>query len=190
MHLSFARRTVALAVAVVVSAGLVTGCSDDGQGSSGEGGEGPSGSFTPGVQQLDLNAPLVKETFQVPGSDKNTVTVGVLGLESDGQLQVLHLAFTPNFASKTATDKISLNDMLGRRNFGPDLIDRKNLKVYGVVGGLKTDIDATTVNNQPLYVYVTFKAPEDDDRVFDVRINSEWQPFRSIECAENKGAEK
>lgn len=194
MRPSFVRRTVALVAAAVVSAGLVAGCTskDDGDKSGGSGSQGPSGSFTPGAQQLDLTEPVVEQTFRVPGSDKDEVTVGVLGLELDGQLQVLHLVFTPNFASQAPDAEISLGKMLDSSysSFKPSLVDRKNLKVYSVVDGFATDTSAKTTNHQPMYVYAVFAKPADANRFFEVRINDEWQPFRGIESVEDEGAEK
>lgn len=188
MRPSFVRRTVALVAAVVVSAGLVTGCTEKGDGGDGGGNQGSSGSFTPGVQRLDLTKPLVEETFTVAGSEQDTVTVGVLGLEVDGKVQVLHLAFTPRFASEADDAKISLSDMVGY-SFHPELVDRNNLKVYAVVDDVKTDTSATTVNKQPMYVYAVFAAPQDADKTFDVRLDDVRQPFVDI-TAESKGAGK
>ncbi len=188
MRLSFVCRPVALVAVVVVSAGLVAGCSENG---GGDDGNGSSGSFTPGVQQLDLNDPIVQETFTVPGSDRDTVTVGVLGLESDGELQVLHLAFTPNFASESKGATISLSKMIGTYgSFSPELVDRQNQKVYSVVDSYATSTSASAVNGQPMYVYATFAAPQNDNRAFDVRLNDVWQPFVDIESVEAKGSEK
>ena len=186
MRPSLARRAVALVATVIVSVGLVTGCTDDGgsdDGGSG-GGQRSSGSFTPGVQQLDLNEPVVAETFAVPGSDQDTVTVGVLGLEHDDKLQVLHLAFTPNFASEAGDAKISLGKMIDYHSFSPWLVDRTNLKVYNVVDDFRTETSAATVNGQPMYVYAVFAAPQNDDNAFEVRFNDVWQPFVDIESVE------
>ncbi len=187
------RRSVALVAAAVVSAGLVTGCTESGgNGNDKDGGTGSTGTFTPGAQKYDLTKPIVEQSFAVPGAapDTDTVTVGVLGLESDGKLQVLHLAFTPHFTSQGSTDKISLGTMLDHYSFDPVLVDRKNLKVYSVVGDFETGTSAVTANDQPMYVYAAFAAPEDTGTAFEVRFNDVWQPFVDITPVADAGAKK
>ena len=177
MRLSFVRRAVALGAAALLGAGLVAGCSPDKTGGDG-GAAGGSGSATASAQDLDLNKPLVKATYTVPGTVNDTVTVGVLGLEAEGNLQVLQLAFTPKFASKASDQSISLYDMLGSYSFNPQLIDRENLKIYSVVGSFESSATSTeTVNNRPVYVYAVFAKPEDANKTYDVLLSDSWQPI-------------
>ncbi|MCL2091292.1 MAG: hypothetical protein FWH11_08760 [Micrococcales bacterium] len=190
MRPSFARRAVALVATAIVSAGLVAGCSssDDNSDDKNKGkNSSDKSSSTPSVLQVDLTEPLTDETFTV--GDNDTVTVGVLGLEFDGELQVLHMVFTPHFTSRSRSDNISLSQMLTGDRYSsaaltPRLVDRKNLKVYYAVDDFKTGGKTETVNGHPLYVYAVFAAPEDGNRIFEVRITDAWTPFVDVESVE------
>ncbi|MCL2454800.1 MAG: hypothetical protein FWD18_05800 [Micrococcales bacterium] len=179
MRSSFVRRTVTLGAVVAISVTSLTACTDTDQGGTGAAGSGPSA--TAGVHQVDLGAPLVSQEVPVPGSEGDTVTVGVLSLEVRGKLMILHMVFTPDFSSVAKGKEISLATMLGGRSLRAELVDTENLKVYSVVGSAATNAYSTkTVSGTPMYVWATFAAPENDNELFDVRVDDAWPVFTSI----------
>lgn len=175
---SFARRVAELAAVALVCVSLVGGCteSQEGGGGSGSGSARPSGSPSPRVRNVDMTTTVGDpKELQVPGSDRDTVTVGVVGLEVDGEMQVLSLVFTPHFESRAGNDTVSLSDMLGSSTFSPRLIDRKNLEIYIPLDASTTSSsDLTTGNGQPLYVFAVFAAPQDGAVNFDLQIDDSW----------------
>ncbi len=174
MRPSFLRRVVAAGAVVLLGVGLA-GCSDDKQGDD----PATEGAATPGAQSLDLTKPIAEAEYTVPGSTDDKVTVGVLLLEQQGDLQMLHLVITPDFRSVAKNEEVELDDMLDADrysgHFQPRLVDRENLKIYGAVR--QSPDSALTVNSEPLYVYAAFAAPQDDTKTYDLVIRAEWQPI-------------
>ncbi|MCL2849197.1 MAG: hypothetical protein FWE61_04005 [Micrococcales bacterium] len=186
MRPPFVRQTVALAAAVTLCSGLLVGCGgnkDDGN-TNGDDSTKKNSRSSAGVLEVDLANPLATNTFDIPGSTNDRVDIGVLGLTVEGDLQVLHLVFTPHFGSENRANTISLSRMLGKKyanaKFAPRLIDRKNLKIYHVVENFRTADGAEVTNGVSMYVYAVFAAPQDADAVFDLQIRDSWMPFTQV----------
>ncbi|MCL2424519.1 MAG: hypothetical protein FWD11_11625 [Micrococcales bacterium] len=174
MRQSFVRRAAALFAVAVVTAGLA-GCS-----TSDDKDKPSSDTSTLGAQQIDLTKTIGKtQRYPVPGVANAEVEVGVLGLRIDGDVQMLELVFTPRFGNEGKNEDITLGEMLGgysSTDFGPRLIDQKNLKIYSNVRA--SPGNAKTVNFDPLYVYAVFAKPEDDNMEFDLSLIPEWPTMK------------
>jgi len=177
-----------------VVATLLTGCSSgesDGdqspQGADGAnsapGNDGKSGA---GVETFDAGAALATQTVTLPKNPEDRITLAVLSLTVQGKVMVLRLAITPNLASKSDSDSVSLFSSLGQTTFGPTLVDVENLKEYGVIsadsGGnwSSNDVGTEAQNGTPLFAYAYFAAPEDDIDDIDVRVTDFWPAFTNV----------
>ncbi|MCL2850067.1 MAG: hypothetical protein FWE61_08495 [Micrococcales bacterium] len=176
---SLVRRVVVLGAGALCAVALAAGSTSPPGGAPAFGSQARAAP-KPGVQVVDLDAPVATGRFEVPGSPDDHVTVGVLSLEVRGKLMFVNLVFTPDFASVTGSEKITLADMLGHYRFEPWLVDRTHFKSYSTPSthGLKSDTrDEKTVNGEPVYVWAAFAAPEDGDASFDVHIQDDWEPI-------------
>lgn len=134
------RRAVRLG-AITLAAAVLTGCSvtgDDGaakgstaatsQDATKDAGAGNTDTVGSGAGLADVSPEeiIAEQTYTVPGSPDDKVTVGVHSLVVDGEMMTLSLYFTPDFGSESDEAEISVFDMVGSA-FGPTLIDRANL---------------------------------------------------------------
>jgi hypothetical protein len=141
-----------------------------------------------GVEDADLEDVLVEQTVAQPADPDDLTTVGVRSLRVEGDVMVLELAVTPDFASVSDSSTLSLYDIWRgvAGTFQPTLLDRVNLKRYQVVqagAGRSFASDAVytrTVNGQPVRAYAVFAAPEDDIEVIDVVLADAWPAFTDV----------
>ena len=181
LHRSVRRVVTSIAI-VALGVAALGACTPGSQGQSPNSGSDVkvAAKGNAAVQKIDLSKPIASQDVTVPGADGDKVTVGVLSLQVQGKLAILNLVLTPKFTSVSAKDDISIYDMLGSHGLYPTLIDRDNLKVYSGVSSFKTDESTKTVNGKPIYAWVAFAAPEDDQTAFDVRINDNWPMFTNV----------
>ena len=141
-----------------------------------------------GVEDVDLEDVLVEQTVAQPDDPDDTATVGVRSLRVEGDVMVLELAVTPDFASVSDSETLSLYDIWRgvAGSFQPTLLDRENLKRYQVVQGgpglsfASDNVYTRTVNGQPMRAYAVFAAPEDDIEAIDVVLADAWPAFTDV----------
>jgi hypothetical protein len=187
------RTTNALCAAVIGAGLLLVGCSDDGSEPAQDGDETVSTQAQEGddsgagVEDREAE-PIVEQTVALPGSPDDKAAVGVQSLTVEGKTMVLRLVVTPDFASVSDSDTVSLGDAMdvGAQFFGVSLrlLDRENLKEYSVIHG-NTDWWASAAqisarNGEPMYAFAVFAAPEDDIDTVDVRLNEQWPEFTDV----------
>jgi hypothetical protein len=181
--------------AALAAALLLTGCSgaqEDRaptaeQGSSGSSQE-ESGSSGAGVEDIDPEDVLVEQTVAQPDDPDDRATVGVRSLRVEGDVMVLELIVTPDFASVSDSDPVSLYDIWQRAGgtFSPTLLDREHLKRYTVVSGgpgrtfTSDSVYTQTLNGQPVRAYAVYAAPEDDIDTIDVVLADVWPAFTDV----------
>lgn len=182
---------------------LLTGCAEGDGAKAPSGGGEPVGSQTSGagvgsqtsgarVQERDTKT-LVEQTVSSPGAPEDKVTIGVQSLTVEDKTMVLRLVLTPDFRSVSDNEPVELRDAarVGSQFFGVDLrlLDRKNLKEYGVVNSRENSLvrwwasgsgDVSSVNGEPMYAFAVFAAPEDDIDSIDVRVNEQWPEFTDV----------
>ncbi|MBC7375440.1 MAG: hypothetical protein H7323_15745 [Frankiales bacterium] len=144
------------------------------------------------MQERDTKT-LVEQTVSSPGAPEDKVTIGVQSLTVEDKTMVLRLVLTPDFRSVSDNEPVELRDAarVGSQFFGVDLrlLDRKNLKEYGVVSSRENSLvrwwasgsgDVSSVNGEPMYAFAVFAAPEDDIDSIDVRVNEQWPEFTDV----------
>lgn len=154
-----------------------------------EDGDAQEGAGGAGVQDADLEDVLVEQTVTVPTEPGDSVTVGVRSLRVEGDVTVLELVVTPDFASVSDSESLSLYEIWrgAASQFRPTLLDRVHLKRYKIVdAGPANEVFATdsvyteTVNGQPMRVYAVYAAPEDDIEAIDVVLADPWPAFTDV----------
>lgn len=180
-----ARKLASGLAASAICVFALSGCTSspsDGSGSKDSAGKGSSQS---GVENVDLEKTIVKQDVKVPGSSEDTATVGILSLKVEGKTQRLQLVVTPHFKSVDEDEEVSLFEIWGEQSFSPQLIDADNLKVYSPIrdmgeqwtsGSVRTE----TKNEEPMYVWAVYAAPEDDLDSFDIRLYDTWPDFTDV----------
>jgi hypothetical protein len=100
---------------------------------------------------------IVEQTGADPAAPDDQVTIGVQSLTVEGTTMVLRLIVTPDFASTSDSEEISLADAwgTGALRFGVTLrlLDRENLKEYSVIadtGGERWASDAPEFSDVPI----------------------------------------
>jgi hypothetical protein len=129
---------------------------------------------------------LAEQTgLKARGARETTVDIAVTGLEVDGELATLSLAFTMHEPEAPEDTSYSLYDLNGQQPLYVTLVDPVNLKRYNVVqdssgqkletGAVETDvpIDSSTT------AHYTFAAPPPDVTEIDVSVG-DWPTFRDI----------
>lgn len=136
----------------------------------------------------DLDDVLVEQTVAQPGNPDDLTTVGVRSLRVDGDVMVLELAVTPDFASVSDTTTVSLYDIWRSvaGYFAPTLLDREHLKRYSPLRGgpgqsfTSDSTYVSSINGEPMRAFAVFAAPEDDIDAIDVVLADAWPPFRDV----------
>ena len=146
--------------------------------------EGSPGASGAEVGEIDPDDVLVSQEVPIPGSSEDTLTIGVLSLVVEGDVQVLRLAVTPHLADAAPDQAISLYEMLGRGLFVPTLQDRVNLKVYSPLyegdHWASDENEAEATDGQTIELWAVFAAPEDDIDTVDVHILDGWPMFTDV----------
>lgn len=190
-----ARSTARLCAALAATALLLVGCSYDDDGTpetaaDGSGSAGASQASGGGVEEREAPAIVEQSVAADPESPDDTVTIGIQSLTVDGSTMVLRLVVTPEFASESDDEPISLGDVWSRgEKFGVPfrLIDRDNLKEYSVITDegsgdrwASAALDVEAVNGEPMYAFAVFAAPEDDIETVDIRLDEQWPDFTDV----------
>lgn len=203
------KRTIRSIGVVLVSGGLLlAGCSDDGPESSqasedttaseesttsaaGETADEDDDEVSDsgaGVEDRDTEA-IVEQTVTLPESPDDGATVGIQSLTVEDETMVLRLVITPDFASESDSEVVTLGEALGSSGFkfgvNLRLLDRSNLKEYSVVNTdgawwASSSNDVGSTNGEPMYAFAVFAAPEDDIDTIDVRIHEQWPEFTDV----------
>lgn len=118
-------------------------------------------------------ADVVGEVQTILAGTDDEVTAQVLPLEVDGDIMVLRVLFTPNFASESNDAAISVSAMGMDHGLVPVLTDRENLKEYRPISdtGQQWEADKSytkATNGEPVEWWAVFTAPEDDIDTLDV----------------------
>lgn len=187
-------RTAGCALALTA---LLTSCSsDDGNDQTSAAPRSSDGSATAdtngsatgaGVQDADVESALAEQTVALPGSPDDKVTLGVLSLEVKGEVMLLRLAVTPDFASESDSQAINLFSSFEDTGFRPVLVDVENLKEYAVLKASRGQqrwasdpVDTRSMNGTPMLAYAYFAAPEDDIDTIDVKVTDFWPAFTDV----------
>jgi hypothetical protein len=145
-----------------------------------------SGSETAGAVQFDPEDVIVEQTYALGKSPEDSVTVGIQSLVVDGPVMTLTLVVTPDFTSVSNDAEVSLFDVNEETLFRPTLIDRGNLKEYSVIGTnegrawASDNVETRTQNGNPMRVFATFAAPEDEIDTIEVSVRNTWTPFTDV----------
>lgn len=188
-------RRAALLGATALTMALLAACSsspdapaEEGSTAAATGTAGDGAKAAPasgaGVDDLDPADVVAEQTYTVPGSE-DKVTVGVHSLVVKGDVMVLNLFFTPEFADHPKDEPISVFDMVGAA-WDPSLVDRENLKEYTILSeNVTTDWAADQVyteatNGEPVLWWGGYAAPQDDIDTVDVRVLDELPEFTDV----------
>jgi hypothetical protein len=182
------RTAVVLAIASVL---LLGACSDGdeapppGQQQSAASEEAVESDSDAGAAQFDPEDVIVEQTYALTERPEDAVTVGIQSLVVDGPVTTLTMVVTPDFASVSDDEAVSLFDINEETLFRPTLLDRANLKEYSVItdGGVawaSDNVETRTRNGTPMRVFATFAAPEDDIDAIEVSFRSVWTPFTDV----------
>ena len=138
-----------------------------------------------GAAQFDPEDVIVEQTYALTERPEDAVTVGIQSLVVDGPVTTLTMVVTPDFASVSDDEAVSLFDINEETLFRPTLLDRANLKEYSVItdGGVawaSDNVETRTRNGTPMRVFATFAAPEDDIDAIEVSFRSVWTPFTDV----------
>ncbi|GAA1354677.1 hypothetical protein GCM10009596_00600 [Arthrobacter rhombi] len=190
-------------LSVFLAAALLTGCSGsappEGGGASTGGSDAPassggsSGAGTQvqqdsgvGVEEYDTSKVLAQQKYTLPGT-KDDVTFGVQSLKVDGKTMILKMVVTPDFSSVSKNETLSIYEATGENvaYFDPQLVDRGNLKEYGLIRESSTtwsaDMSYTkTTNGQPVIWWGVYAAPEDDIDSVDIRVMQGVPEFTNV----------
>lgn len=145
---------------------------------------GDESTGTIGVDFPDPEEVVADATFTVPGTESDKVRFGVESIVVAGSTMELRLVMTPEFDDGGSA--ASVYDALGE-NTRISLIDRENLKEYGV---LRDDSGGKTFQNNLVYTEALpgqsvafqafFAAPEDEISTIDVRLTDSWPVFEDV----------
>jgi hypothetical protein len=133
-----------------------------------------------GVDEPDLSKVMFSKQFAIPGEPQHKVTVGILSLERKDKVAILKVVATPDFADKSATQRIGFKDAVHSFPLWwlPTLLDLTNLKQYKVLagsGGYLNYEDGEAVSGQPIYAWAVFAAPPANVTKLDLNLVS-WMP--------------
>ena len=182
------RAAVGLAIASVL---LLGACSDGdeapppNQQQSAASEEAVESDGDAGAVQFDPEDVIVEQTYALTERPEDAVTVGIQSLVVDGAVMTLTMVVTPDFASVSDDEAVSLFDINEETLFRPTLLDRANLKEYSVItdGGVawaSDNVETRTRNGTPMRVFATFAAPEDDIDAIEVSVRNVWTPFTDV----------
>lgn len=137
------------------------------------------------VVSVDTGTVIAQQEYKIPGSKDDKVTFGVQSLAVEGKTMVLKLVLTPNFASVSDSEAVSVYDMTGNVTFNPRLVDRENLKEYSLltesVYTWATDrVHTETTNHEPVIWWGVYAAPEDENESFDLRVLDAMAEFPDV----------
>lgn len=144
------------------------------------------GSSSAGVEDFDAAEVTVEQTVTIGGRPEDQLTLGVHSLTVEGEVMVLKMVLTPDFASEPDGEELRLFQALGGNTpgFFPRLVDGANLKEYSVIGGIGSgwNSDAQTLgsNGDPMTAWAYYSAPEDDIDTIDIRVNDGWPAFLDV----------
>lgn len=187
------RSIVAALALTLLAAGGLTACSReaDPKGSAATGRTSPAkpgatadpaqnGANEIGIDQPDPSKAIFSKQFAIPGKSQRKVTVGILSLERKGQLLILKVVMTPEFADLAGDETIGVERALGQDGifWTPTLLDLKNLKKYTVPyvsGHWLNGQDGEAVSGQPIYAWATFAQPPAQVTNVDLSITP-WMP--------------
>lgn len=181
-----------IAAAFVVASLLVLGACSNGdeapppdQQQSAASDEAVDSDSDAGAVQFDPEDVIVEQTYALTERPEDAVTVGIQSLVVDGPAMTLIMVVTPDFASVSDDEAVSLFDINEETLFRPTLLDRANLKEYSVItdGGVawaSDNVETRTRNGTPMRVFATFAAPEDDIDAIEVSFRSVWTPFTDV----------
>ena len=181
-----------IAAAFVVASLLVLGACSNGdeppppdQQQSAASDEAVDSDSDAGAVQFDPEDVIVEQTYALTERPEDAVTVGIQSLVVDGPVMTLIMVVTPDFASVSDDEAVSLFDINEETLFRPTLLDRANLKEYSVItdGGVawaSDNVETRTRNGTPMRVFATFAAPEDDIDAIEVSFRSVWTPFTDV----------
>ncbi len=191
-----------MVAAALIAALALTGCSEENPAdfdSAGSGTESAGSSGTPsdgaevagsnggggvGVNAIDTSQVLAEQTYQIPGTE-DYATFGVHSLVVEGDVMRLYLTYSPDFASVSDNEVVTLFDTVQPMKFRPVLVDRENLKEYSVISDSGQDwsadsVDVATVNGGTAVWWGVYAAPEDDIDTFDLRILEGMPEFTDV----------
>lgn len=184
-------RTATMLCAALATTGLLlAGCTGDEPSQAPSSSAGSDGENVSGADVEDREvAAIVEQTVSDPESPEDTVTIGVQSLAVEGETMVLRLVITPDFASASDGEEVTLDEAVvgGVQFFGVTLrlLDRENLKEYSVIhegnewwASAKGEVGST--NGQPMYAFAVFAAPEDDIETVDVVLDEQWPEFTDV----------
>jgi len=181
-----------IAAAFVVASLLVLGACSNGdeppppdQQQSAASDEAVDSDSDAGAVQFDPEDVIVEQTYALTERPEDAVTVGIQSLVVDGPVMTLIMVVTPDFASVSDDEAVSLFDINEETLFRPTLLDRANLKEYSVItdGGVawaSDNVETRTRNGTPMRVFATCAAPEDDIDAIEVSFRSVWTPFTDV----------
>ncbi|WP_127126750.1 hypothetical protein [Georgenia sp. SYP-B2076] len=133
-----------------------------------------------GVDAVETKDVLAEQTYTLAGTD-DQVTVGVHSLVVDGDIMTLKLVLTPDFASVSADEPVSLYEMVGTDAMWerPVIFDRDNLKEYTSV--TSSDFHQTeAASGDPVVWWGIYAAPEDDIDTVSVRFMDTVPEFTDV----------
>ena len=173
---------------LVVAALLLTGCSGSDEPSPVQGADQTNSGAAVAERSTEV---IVEQTVADPAAPDDQVTIGVQSLTVEGTTMVLRLIVTPDFASTSDSEEISLADAwgTGALRFGVTLrlLDRENLKEYSVIADTSgqrwasdNSDEVSSTNGEPMYVFAVFAAPEDDIDSVDLLLREVWPEFSDV----------
>ncbi|PQZ94923.1 hypothetical protein CQ018_06170 [Arthrobacter sp. MYb227] len=190
------RQLLTRTAAGIMVIGLLTGCSakndapapallTDDKSAAAENSVAPADVAPPRVVSADAGTVIAEQEFKVPGSAKDTVTVGVQSLIVEGKTMKLQLVITPNLSSISDSAKTSIYRAFGETSIRPKLVDRENLKEYSLISDTGQHwstyaANADTTNHEPVIWWGMYAAPEDENATFDLRVIDTMEEFVDI----------
>lgn len=174
------RRAPLLTVSIFAAA-ILSGCTAPGNAPQSEGSSASpsssvdaegSGADAAGIDPNNPPEAIAATNIAVDNADGTfTTLVEIVRMRHVEDALVLTFRFTAEGTS-TSDEELSIFGLLGQQSLFPYLIDYKNLKRYGAVPGLLTDITAVRGPlGEPLYADAVFAYPENAD-VVDILINT------------------
>lgn len=190
------RQLLTRTAAGIMVIGLLTGCSakndtpapalqTDDKSAAVENSVAPADAAPARVVAVDTGTVIAEQKIKVPGSSKDTVTVGVQSLIVEGKTMKLQLVITPDFSSISDTAMTSIYRAFGETSIRPKLVDRQNLKEYSVISDTGQHwstyaVNADTTNHEPIIWWGMYAAPEDENATFDLRVIDTMEEFVDV----------
>lgn len=188
------RRPALLSTAVVVAA-FLSGCSATpaGPDESVAPSAAPSSSVVApqagGVAEAGIdpsNPPeaIARTTLPINGQNGiDSTLVEIVGMRHTESVLIVTFRFTADGAA-SSSEEASIFEALGSQSLFPYLIDYENLKRYGAVPGLLSDITAIRAPlGEPMYAQAAFAYPENAETV-DVLINTSTPAIEKVPVPE------